>query len=157
MDTELKRANKLVKRFDENLMARRSMDGVLQVCQLVREWHPVEMDALIVHYPVDVPHLVFCCTDNWAATGKPVSWGYLPLYQKLNEIRLDRRKEMLAEMELNNQKARESKDRDLKNQIESIAIETRDIFKKTFSDTNTASMDKTKDVRRKQDRSIRWR
>jgi len=157
MDSELQRVNGLVKRFDKNLMARRSKEGVIQVCQLIRKWHPFEIDSEVVLYPEDVPHLVFSLTDNWGVSGKKVSWGYLPLYQKMTEISLDRRDEMLKEIDIQNQKARESKDRDLKNHFESAAYETRDIIRKTFSDFNTASMNKHDDVRRKTDRSIKWR
>lgn len=157
MDTELSKVNKLVKRFDRDLIARRSKAGVIQVCQNIRKWHPVEIDGRTVLYPEDVPHLVFSLTENWGSTGEPANWGYVPLYQKLTQISLDRRDDMIREMERENEKALESKERDTKNHFESMAYETRDIFKKTFSDINTASMNNKNDVRRKQDRSIKWR
>lgn len=156
MDYELSRLNSLVKRFDKDLIARRSRDGVLQVCQEVRYWDAIDLEDKTVFYPRSVPTLVFSLTDNWSANGKPVSWGYEPLYFKLREISFERRDEMIADMEHNNQKARESKDRALKSRIEDAAYEACDVFKKTFNDINTANMDKKNDVRRKAERSKRW-
>lgn len=156
MDYELYRANKLAKKFDKDLMARRNIDGTLQICQMVRKWEPIDICGLTVLYPYESPHLVFNCTDNWSANGTPVSWGYEPLYQKLREISLDRRDALFQEMEIIRQKSQDAKERALRNKCEDIAYETRDIFKKTFSDVNTSTMDKSKDVRRKIDRSIKW-
>lgn len=157
MDYELSRAHRLVKRFDKDLIARRNKDGVLQVCQLIRKWDAVEVEGLTVLYPREDLQLVFNCTDTWTASGKPVSWGLEPLYQKMRQISFDRRDELLKEIAISEEKSRESKDRALKSKCEAIAIETRDIYKKTFSDVNTATMDKSRDSRRKQDRSIKWR
>lgn len=156
MDFELFRLQSLAQRFDKDLIARRNIDGVLQVCQLVRRWEVIDLEGEMVLYPRNIPTLVFSLTDNWSTNGTPVSWGYEPLYNKFRQIALDRRDEAFRELEEMNEKVRQSKDRDFKNRVEDAAYEACDVFKKTFNDINTANMDKTNDVRRKADRSKKW-
>lgn len=156
MDYELSRVNSIVQEFDKDLIARRNKDGVIQVCQLIRQWDAMDIDGKTVMYPRDIPSLVFSLTDTWTVNGKAAEWGHEPLYWKLKEISFERRDEMLRDIEQTNQKAQESKQRDLKNHFEAAAYEACDVFKKTFNDINTSSMDKSKDPRRRQDRSKKW-
>lgn len=148
MDYETKRADKLVKRFDKNLKAIRNKDGIIQICQNVYKWSPVDIGPFSVLYPVTENHYVFSLTDTWGAQGKGVSWGFEPIYQKMREISLDRRDQMFNEIEKQNELAQRSKELAQKSRFEDIARETRDIYKNTFKDVNTANMDKGKDVRK---------
>jgi hypothetical protein len=156
MDSELSRLNKLVKRFSPELSARRSFHGVLQVCQTKRRWDAFNLDGQTILYSYDDLSPVFGLTHNWASTGEGVSWGYMPLLAKLNEISLERRDEMRRELQKERDRLDESKSRDRMNKFEGMADESRLIYKELFKDINTSSMDKKKDPRRKFDRSIKY-
>jgi len=156
MDTELFRFNKLVRRFDRDLSARRSIHGVIQICQKKRRWDAFDLDGQIIRYAYDDLSPVFGLTHNWSSFGDGVSWGVLPVLAKLNEISLSRRDELRRELEKERDRLDEEKRRDRMNKFEGIAEETHAVYKEALKDVNTSSMDKTKDPRRKFDRSIRY-
>lgn len=155
MDTVLLRFDNLVKRFDPDLEVRRSIHGVLQVCQKKRRWDAFEIDGVVIQYAFDDLTPVFGLTKNWSAFGEAVEWGYEPVFAKLNEISLDRRDELRRELEKERERLSESKAKDRMNKFEGIADETRAIYKEVFKDINTSQMDKKLDPRRKYERKIK--
>jgi hypothetical protein len=156
MDRRERRINRLLKEFDRDLFCRRGPDGVYRVIQKVRSWETLDFNGVPVAFPVDRPHHVFSLTHNWSGNGKSAEWGIEPLFQKLRDISLDRRDAMFREVEEQNRKHQESQERKVDSLTEDLAIETRDIYKKSFSDVLTHSMDMTKDVRRKHERKLKW-
>jgi hypothetical protein len=152
MDSYQRRVHKLVNEFDKNLVCRRGPDGVPRVIQQVTDWTLFDLDGTTVAYPVTKDHLVFSLTDNWSGKGKPVEWGLEPIFQKLREISIERRDAQIRELEDEQRKAEELKEKRAMSKFEDIALETRDIYKKTFSDTLLHSVDMKNDVRRKIER-----
>ncbi len=155
MDRELLRFNKLVKRFDRSLSVRRSLHGVLQVCQTKRRWDAFDLDGQTILYAHDDLSPVFGLTKNWASFGEGVSWGYEPVLAKLNEISLERRDELRRELEKERDRQSETKAKDRMNMFEGIAEESRAIYKEAFKDINSSGMDKKLDPRRKYERKIK--
>jgi hypothetical protein len=157
MDSYERRVNRLLKGFDKDLKCTRGSDGVYRVIQLVPSWTLYDIDGTTIAYPQNETHHVFSLTDNWSGRGRPVMWGLEPIFQKLRDISFDRRDQMIEEVFKSQEKAQESRDRQAMSKFEDIASETRDIYKKTFSDTLTHSLDMTKDPRRKYERKTKWR
>lgn len=155
MDKELLRFNKLVRRFDRDLTVRRSLHGVLQVCQKKRRWDAFEFEGQTILYAYDDLSPVFGLTKNWSSFGEGVSWGYEPVLAKLNEISLERRDQLRRELEKERERLEETRHRDRMNMFEGIADETRLVYKEAFKDINTSGMDKKKDPRRKFERKIK--
>jgi len=153
MDSEVTRLQRIFKRFDKDLTVRRSPDGVARLIQKIKKLKGFDVDGLTIYCPVEEEHLIFSFTDDFSAKGKPVEWGHEPLFHKMRQIALDRRDALFRELEEESKKKEEKKDRDQFAKFEDIAHETRDIYKKTFSDVLTHSMDKSKDPRRRLERS----
>lgn len=155
MDTELARFDRLVKSFDPDLEVRRSIHGVLQVCQKKRRWGTFDFEGQTIQYAYDDLTPVFGLTKNWAAFGEAVAWGYEPVFAKLNEISLNRRDEARRELQKEREKSEETKAKDRMNKFEGMADESRLVYKHLFKDINTSSMDMKKDPRRKYERKIK--
>lgn len=154
MDSEIKRIDRILKKFDRDLFSRRGPDGKIRVIQKVKSLKSFDLGKFKIAVPTIQEHLAFMMTDNWSASGRQVSWGHEPISEKLRHIALTRREELIREVEESQKKAEEKRERDQVSKFEDIAYETRDVYKKAFSDVLTHSMDRTKDPRRKQERGI---
>lgn len=156
MDRREKRINRLLKGFDKDLVCRRGPDGIYRVVQLVRGWNLYDVDGTSIAFPYNKQHHVFSLTHNWSGMGRNADWGIEPIFQKLRDIALERRDAMFRELEESQVKEEKSKERKLESLAEDLALESRDVYKKSFSDVLTHSMDMTKDVRRKSERKFKW-
>ena len=137
-----------VRIYDPKLYCEANAEGKLCV---FREGHAIESFALndqdVLHYVRPNPHFVFAITHNWKKDGRPVEWGKLKIWERLRQIDLWER-DLVSEIEKQEEQREASCERQRKNQTEDFLHEFRDGFKKTFSDVNTANMDKKKDLRR---------
>lgn len=139
----------VVKRHDPKLFVQRNFKGVLQVLRENYVLHPYEVDDRVIHCLSPAHYYVMALTDTWGANGNPVEWGVEPILQRLKMIDCWSSQSFVSdEMEKQNDKADRSKERDLMNRTEAAAYEMHSSFKKTFSDVNTANMNKI-DLRRK--------
>lgn len=155
MDFELSRAHKMAQSLSFELFAERSIHGVIRVCQKKRMWDPYEFMGETILHARDYATPVFGLTENWSVHGEAVSWGYMPLLLKFQELALDRQKQKFEEIRKHEEKLSDSKSKDRKNLFVDMASDLRGSFKKAFSDTNTSSLDHTNDLRRKTDRRIK--
>lgn len=153
MDTEVIKVTNLARKFDKDFFAKRTRDGVIRVMHRVPRWNGYDVDGVTIVCNEPQEYLVFSLTEDFSSGSRQASWGELPLRQKFLEISFDRRDEMLKEMEENNRKADEAKDRQISNACEDVAREMRSDFQKTFSDTIATGGE---DSRRKYDRRAKW-
>lgn len=134
--------NKMLKRVDptKTLRAKRSKDDVVRVVQRFG----------------NKENLVFSLTEGFRGNGKPVIWGLEPIYQKLLQISFDQRDRVFEEMEKENARRADARDRARDNKFEDLARETQGILKKTMGDVLTHQFDRSKDPRRKYERKKKW-
>lgn len=138
-----KRLTDVVRRHDEKLFVQKNYQGVLQVLRENFVLHAYDVNGKVIHALAPAPHYVMALTDTWAPNGRPVDWGVEPLLERLKFIDgWSKQSFVNSEMALQNEKSDQSKKRDFANKTEAFAYEFRDSFKKTFSDINTASMEK---------------
>jgi hypothetical protein len=72
-----------------------------------------------------------------------VDWGAEVVLNRLKQHDAWNNEQLLLELEKAEQKARESKERDLKNKNEAWLSDNHSRFKKAFSDIRTANFDKS--------------
>lgn len=138
------RLTQFVKRYDEKLFVQKNYKGIQQIMREHFQLHPYDVDGITIHCLEPAHFHVVSLTDNWMDSGTPVEWGMLPIWNRLSEIDGQKRHSFVNdEMHRNQEKREKSKERARANMMEAKAYELRDAFKKTFSDVNTASMDKT--------------
>lgn len=107
-----------------------------------------------VDFILPAPYLVFALTDDWTMRGNPVEWGILPIMRKLKHSDLWHR-DVVGELLNAKEKYEEDQSKARISANETFMKEFRNDFKKTFADVNTATMDKSKDVRRKYEKRIK--
>lgn len=143
------RISRVVKTYDPELYCERSEVGKLCVFRRSSRIETYFIDGQSIQFVRPAPFFVFALTHNWKMDGVSVDWGIEPILARLNAIDLWKRD--LAEESIKNVEADyESKERDLKNSVESFLYEFRSQFKKTFNDVNTASLAK-KDLRKERE------
>lgn len=71
-----------LRRFDKDLYARRNLFGHMVVMR--RNQNPAAYEYMDGKLSQD--QFIIALTDNWALRGKPVEWGYEPIYSKLREM-----------------------------------------------------------------------
>lgn len=100
------------------------------------------------------PNFIFALTSDWKKTGKPVEWSKMKVWDRLRMIDSHNR-DVLEDLMASYEKDEKQKERQNKNQIEDSVREMAPQFKKAFSDTITANMNKQVSVERRQDRMIK--
>jgi hypothetical protein len=88
------------------------------------------------------PHFLFPLTHNWKIEGVPVSWGIEVVLNRIKAHDLWRDDTFIEKYIAQHEKEQESRDRDLRNSIESFLYDFRSEFKKATSDINTANLNK---------------
>lgn len=143
-----------VQKYDHKLFCKRIGEGKLAI---FREGHYWQTFALNEQDTISVlrltPHFVFALTDNWKKDGNPVSWGKDLIRERLYECDLWK-KDIVSELEKQEERRSERSQKDLKNQTESFLYDFHGKFKDTFKDVNTANFEK-KDRRRKTEKQIK--
>jgi hypothetical protein len=134
------RLTKELKKHKSDLICKRGDDGKLHVYQ-ERGLEDV---------------LVCSLTDDWQTTGEPVEWGLLPILNRLkaHDLASDGGHEFWSWFRDQNRKVDESKERALKNSVESFLMDFRPQFAKATNDVNTANLAKL-DKRRIKDGSFK--
>ncbi len=137
---------------DRELYCAKHSEGKLCVFRKSIRWESYALeDNVVLRVARPAPHLVFPLTDNWKMSGREVEWGVLPIMQRIYAHDLHNR-DLVAEMEKQYDKHKESIGRDSRNQAEAFASDFRPQFKKAFADVNTANMAKIE--RKKKDETL---
>jgi hypothetical protein len=149
----IERINEVIQGHDYKLYCERHVTGVLCVYRKGDRVESYEIDGDVIHFIRPCPHFVFALTHDWSLNGRPVEWGTLPIAKRLHDIDLWKR-DLVSDIERNDEKRRESEARELQNQNEAFLKDHRSIFKKAFDDVNTANMEKV-DKRRSYEKRIK--
>lgn len=151
------RLTRLVKQHDSCLVVKQNYKGVYQV--LRKGTKPVVYDVdgktLVAIEPIE--SFVMALTDNWAANGRPVEWGSLPILKRLSEIDLWNSQSFVNDLENYNSKLNKQKDRDFQNKTEDVVREWRPIFAKATDDILVGNLSKDKEFRRKREKTLKFK
>lgn len=139
----IERITKELRRHDRELFAMKQM-GQVRVFRRVKRWEMLNFEGNMIGFLKEDPHLVFALTHDWTVKGRPVEWGLLPIMKKIRECDLWGRDTLADELIASYEKASARQERHIKNEAEAFAGEFHSQFKKTFSDVNVSSLDKTK-------------
>lgn len=142
-DQRIARLNQRIKRYDNELYAKRSFNNIVCVYRRNYRYTKVYEEGTVRLYDlIQSPQFVFALTDNWKTNGVPRDWGSEVVLNRLKQMDFWSDEKMLDKMEQQNEKVREAKERDFKNQNESFLIEHKKQFQKAFSEINTSTLSK---------------
>lgn len=143
MDQKLRQMNRLLKRYDSDLVSRRYMDGALAILRKRRGYDFYRMPGdCVLWFGFDWEQLVLPLTDNWIETGKPVDWGIEPILaqmQKIDGWRDDSDYDRFCE---DRQRRRDNKQRAFRNEMRARAYDLRRDFARATNDINTSSLNR---------------
>lgn len=126
---KVSRYTKLLKSYDKELFAQCNKGERVDVYRQTRD-------------KTSPPYYIFSLTDNWTTTGRPVEWGSEVIYARLRAIDLWNSGVGVDQVIEQNEKVDESKQRALRNNIESFMYEFRRQFAKATDGINTANLKK---------------
>ena len=134
-----------VKRHDEKLFVKKDDFGRMSVWRESYALRPYEISGSVIQCLEPAPHYIMSLTENWTMNAKPCEWGVEPILERLKSIDAWNRDSFVnSEMEENNRRVDESKQRSINNKIEDATYEAYGTFKKVFADINTANINKIK-------------
>ena len=156
MSLHLKSYTKALKRYDADLYAARTKDGVCAVFRKVKRFEPVVVDQefrlLLLR---ECKQLVFALTDNWTLTGTPRDWGIDDVIGRIQQIDTLANERMLDELDAENERIDQQKRRHLRSEMEAFWSDNRRAFAKATDGILTHSLSKDEPKKRLKDRSIK--
>ena len=142
MDGYVRKYNQALKRYDAELYAQRHASGAVVVMQKGYRYIPYEVGSEVVHVLSSSPTYVFALTDNWTTQGNPIDLGIDRVLDKVRECDYRKRENLIKELEETEEKANQTKRRDVRNNAEAFFSDQRSRFKKATGDILTHSMAK---------------
>lgn len=147
---------KALKRYDRDLFAGRTMDGVACVFRKSKRFEPVcELNGEPLLVLKEDKQLVFPLTDNWNMRGKPRMWGIDNVLDRVKEIDAQANDRMFEEMDALNERVEDSNKRHMRNEIEAFWKDERRRFAKATDHILVSSMSKDETKRRLKDKRIK--
>lgn len=140
--------------YDRELYCGKNMEGKLCVFRKGKrdEVYHLDDDVILV-YSRPAPHFCFALTHNWRPQGTSVDWGLEPIMKHVRECDLWKR-DIVTDLEKQEDEYIAELARNRQTTNEAFFSDFRSQFAKTFSDINTANMEKI-DLRKKKEKS-KW-
>lgn len=133
---------KAVKRYDPELYAQRDDDGIVSIMRNGKRWQVYDVDGDEIAFLVPSPSHIFALTENWSKTGQPRFWSPDRVLSRLGEIDAWAREDLLAKLEAEEEKHRESSKRHMRNESEAFWLDQRKTFAKATDGILTHSMNR---------------
>lgn len=155
MSVLLSAYTRALKRYDPDLYAGYSMDGVPCIFKKWKRFEPVcELEGVPLFNLMQTKQYVCGITHNWSASGRIIDWGIDDVVGHIKEIDYLANVRLFEEMDaLNEAKEKQAKGK-FKSGIEDFWRDERKTFAKTTGDILTHSLDKSEKRRRLKDKSI---
>lgn len=145
-----------LKRYDRDLFAGRTKDGMPCVYRKIKRFEPVvESEGFRLLNLKEDKQFVFALTSNWTLSGTPRDWGVDDVVGRIKEIDCLANERFFEEMDAQNERIDEIKRKDLRNEMEAFWIDERRRFAKATDDILTHSLSKDEPRKRLKDRSIK--
>lgn len=143
MDSEVRKYDRVVRRYNSELFARRNENGIISVLQKQYRYIPYQIDEDTTIYKLTLsPHHVFAITDTWTTQGRSVPLGIEVVLNKVREVTRRNYDELIRQIEEQEEREEESRQRDIRNTAEAFFSDQRSRFAKATSDILTHSMEK---------------
>ena len=133
---------KAVQQYDKNLFCDVNYKGILCIYRKSKTYDLFDVDGGKLFVTRPLKQYVCALTDTWNELGKPVDWGLLPIVNRLKAIDLASNPRLFEDLISSYEKAKESEERDFKNNVESFLLDFRKQFARSFNDVNTSTMEK---------------
>lgn len=146
MDSRTRTVNRLVKSYDEALMARRDGKGVIHVYRKKPRAACFEHNGIQYVHVFNVDDYIFSLTDTWKHEGRPVERGLEPIWQKISELDSWRDDTGYDEFAKRRERAEADKKRMRRNEFRARAADARRDFAKATNDivVRQEALDKNK-------------
>lgn len=158
MSVYLTAYTRALKRYDRDLFAGRTKDGLPCVFRKSKRFEPVyEWEGGCLSTLIEDKQFVFAITDNWSAGGKPRDWGIDDVIGRVQSIDALANSKLFEEMDAGNDRIDQIKQKDLRNEMEGFWSYERRRFAKATDDILTHSLSHDEPRKRLKDRSIKCR
>lgn len=158
MSVYLSAYTRALKRYDRDLYAGRTKDGLLCVFRRSKCFEPVyEWESGSISTLKENIQFVFAITENWTAGGKPRDWGIDDVLGRVRSIDALANEKLFDEMDAANERIDQIKRKDLRNEMEGFWSYERRRFAKATDDILTHSLSHDEPRKRLKDRSIKCR
>jgi hypothetical protein len=127
MDGRVKEVNRVVRGYDKYLFAQRERNGAIHVYRRTLN-------------PADPMHSVFCLTDTWVASGRPVEWGLEVIVARLRAMDLWADETELDRIEQQQVIRDASKERHRHSSVEAFLHDFRKSFARATDGINTSGL-----------------
>ena len=112
-------------------------------CLFAQETHPGRIDIMRKNRDgMAPPHFIMALTDTWQPTGTPVPWGSEPILNRLRAMDLWRDDTFVERYIADCEKLEKSRERGMRNSIESFLYDFRSQFQKATDSINTSTLNK---------------
>lgn len=149
---------KSLRRYDKDLFAGRTKDGVLCVFRKTKRYEPVVVsDSFKILNLKEDKVFVFALTDTWTLAGVPRMWGVDHVLNRVKQIDTQANERFFEEMEEKNEAVDKSQKRKFRNEAEAFWADNRKEFIKAVDTTygTTVSLSRDEPRKRLKDRSIK--
>ena len=153
MTYRARRITKALQIYDYMLYAKED-NSAIRIYRKCTEFRLEQIDVNIpVWNMVRNDHLVMSLTDTWGVRGKPVDWGIEPIMARIKALDLWNNDNLSTQFFKDEEKDKESRERDFRNNTEAFLYDFRSQFAKATNDVNTSSLSKF-DKRRNGDKRL---
>lgn len=145
-----------LKRYDRDLYAGRTKDGVACIFRKSKRFEPVcELNGIPLSVLKEDKQLVFPITSTWTMAGEPRDWGIDRVLNRVREIDALANERFFEELDAANDRIEQSKQRSMKNEMEAFWSHERRRFAKATDGILTHSLSKDEPKKRLRDRRIK--
>jgi hypothetical protein len=147
---------KALKRYDPDLYAGHSRDGLPCVFRRTKRYEPVcEFDGVMLLSLIADKELVLALTDNWQGSGKPREWGIDHVLRRVRETDVLANERFFDQLDESNEKIDQAKKRSFRNEMEGFWSYERRRFAKATDDILTHSLSHDEPKKRLKEKSIK--
>lgn len=138
-----------LKRYDPDLYAGHTRDGVACVFRKIKRYVPIaEWDGGRLMDLIRDKQIIFAITDTWLVSGKPRQWGIDDVLGHVKKIDAFANARLFDEMDAENDRVDQSKRKAIRNEMEGFWSYERRRFAKTMDEnmglTHSVSKDEPK-------------
>jgi hypothetical protein len=135
MSWRLASYTKALRRYDGELFAGRTKDGVPCVFRRIKRWMPItKADGFKLMVLKEDKEFIFALTDTWLATGQPREWGVDHVLSRIREIDTQANEDLIRKWDEQNERVDQSRQRHFDNEAEAFLKDNRRQFVKEMEE-----------------------
>lgn len=139
MRTRAHRITELLQNEYDSMLVAKSRYGRIDILRKGFCYVPFEIDGVVIHAVHENDWPVISLTHNFKNDGRPVEWGIEPIIAKLRSMDLWKRNIADEAIEAK-EKADQSQERGLDNNLEAFWKDNRRLWAKNFDDVNRSNL-----------------